>query len=131
MIGDGVDVIDIPTIRLEWSPWFQWQDLVTDARGTNGIRVPNKIPGVYEVRRIASDIRLTIGSASDLRFRVKQGLVRGRTAHSSGIRIRANEDVSQLVVRWACTDWPKASEEALHKRHRDEFGRLPIYTAVT
>jgi hypothetical protein len=61
--------------------------LEIDSRGQNGVKVPNGIPGVYEVRYQDSEEFLTIGKTNDLRFRVKQGLVKGKTGHSAGENI--------------------------------------------
>lgn len=120
----GREVIEIPPILLEWSDWFPWDDLKADAR-RGGIEIPNKKPGVYEVKYRDAEERLTIGKASDLRMRIRQGLVKGKTPHSAGERIRASEDTSKLVVRWAVTDRPAAVEEELHKRYLNRFGKLP------
>jgi len=123
--------INIPPIILKWSDWVSWGDLIIDARGEDGVKVPNHEPGVYEVRYKNSEERLTIGKASDLRMRIKQGLVKGKAKHSSGSKIRTNEDVSRLVVRWAITNRPAAVEEELHRRYRIKFGELPKYTEHT
>lgn len=89
--------------------------------------------GVYEVKYIDSEERLTIGRASDLRMRIKQGLVKGKVPHSAGEKIRENEkeNLSRIVVRWAITDRPATVEEELHKRYEAEFGKLPKYTEHT
>ncbi len=100
--------------------------------GTKGVAIPNKTPGVYEVRYVdADDERLHIGKASDLRWRIRQGLVKGKAPHSTGKRIRAMEDVSRLVVRWAVTDRPACAEEELHREYCTKFGVLPTYTLRT
>lgn len=124
-------LIHIPPIKLEWSDWFPWGELKIDARGGGGIRVPNWVPGVYEVKYGDTEERLTIGKASNLRERIKQGLVKGMSEHSTGKRIRPQEDVSKLMVRWAVTDRPAAAEEELHRRYREGFGRLPKHTKHT
>lgn len=123
--------IIIPPIVLEWSDWVPWNDLKTDARARQGVRVPNRGSGVYEVRYIDSEHRLTIGKASNLRRRIKQGMVKGKTLHSAGKRIRAHEDVSRLIVRWAMTDRLSAVEEELHKRYLVKFGSLPKFVKHT
>lgn len=64
-------------------------------------------------------------------MRIKQGLVKGKVPHSAGKRIRAQEDLSRLVVRWAVTDRPAAVEEELHKKYKAKFGELPKYTEHT
>ena len=75
--------------------------------------------------------RLTIGKASDLRWRIRQGLIKGKAEHSAGTKIRANEDTPKIVVRWAVTDRPACVEEEIHKRHRNKFGKLPKYVEHT
>jgi hypothetical protein len=123
--------INIPPIVLEWSEWIPWDDLRIDARSEGGLGVPNQTPGVYEARFAASEERLTIGKTTNLRQRIERGLVKGKMPHSAGKKIRASEDVSAIVVRWAVTDRPAAVEEELHRRHRAKFGRLPTYTKRT
>jgi hypothetical protein len=65
----------------------------------------------YEVKLSdhAGDERLYIGTASDLRIRVRQGLVKGKMPHPGGTRIRAEQDLERLVVRWSLTDRPAAA----------------------
>jgi hypothetical protein len=125
------DRIEIPPVELEWSEWVPWDDLRVDSRGGLGVPVPNYTPGVYEAKYRNEEERLTIGKASDLRFRIKQGLVKGKSQHSAGEKIRKHEDVSKVSVRWAVTDRPSAVEEELHRRHRERFGRLPKYVDHT
>ena len=125
------ETIKIPPIVLKWSDWISWDDLKIDARQGGGIIVPNYIPGVYEAKDKDGEERLDIGSTYDLRMRIKQGLVKGKSPHSAGSNIRANEDVSKLVVRWAVTNRPRAAEEELHRRYESKFGKLPKYTKRT
>lgn len=125
-----IEILEIPRIDLRWSEWFRWEDLKEDAR-SGGIKIPNGLPGVYEAKYADSEERLTIGKASDLRMRIKQGLVKGKTKHSSGKKIRESEDVSRIVIRWAETDRPSAAEEELHRRYVEKYGRLPKYTEHT
>ncbi len=125
------EVINIGPIRLRWSNWIPWGDLKIDARHGGGIRVPSGIPGVYEVKYPDTDERLTIGKASCLRMRIKQALVKGKVPHTAGKRIRAQEDLSKIVVSWAVTDRPAAVEEELHKKYEAKFGKLPKYTKHT
>ena len=119
------EVIGLPCVELEWSEWVPWEKLKTDAR-KGGIPVPNKKPGVYEVRRQDEARRLHIGKAADLRRRIKQHMLKGQN-HSAGERILAGENTHHLLIRWAVTDRPAAVEEELHKRHESMFGRLPEY----
>jgi hypothetical protein len=123
--------IVIPPIKLEWSQWEKWSDIILDARGGAGVFIPNFKPGVYEVRLQYEERRLTIGKASNLRFRVRQGLVKGKSPHSSGKDIREKEDISKIVVRWAETDRPAAVEEHLHMAYLKRFGEPPKYTDHT
>jgi len=123
--------IIIQPIALDWSDWYPWNDLKIDARSSMGINVPNYVSGVYEARYEDEEKRLTIGKATDLRMRVRQGLVKGKTPHSAGEKIRANEDVTRIVVRWSVTDRPCAVEEELHKKHQKNFGKLPKYVQHT
>ena len=125
------EIINIESIVLRWSDWVSWDDLKIDARHGGGVRVPNYIPGVYEVKYRDSEERLTIGETLDLRMRIKQGLVKGKTPHSAGSKIRAKEDVSNLVIRWAVTARPAAVEEELHRRYEVEHGEFPKYTKHT
>lgn len=123
------DIIDVPRITLNWSPWYLWEQVALSVRD-GGVSVPFAA-GVYEARYVDQDERLTIGKASRLRMRVKQGLVRGKLQHPAGIRIRQREDTTRIVVRWAVVDRRAAVEEELHHRHRAQFGRLPRYTFFT
>ena len=122
--------IKIPSVTLEWSEWFPWEKFKLDLRSGHGVRVP-KMTGVYEVKLRDSEERLTIGRASNLHMRVKVGLVKGNIPHSTGEKIRENEDTSKIVVRWATTDRPACVEEELHDRHRYKFGGLPKHTSHT
>jgi len=92
---------------------------------------PNKESGVYEVRKINSDSRLTIGKSKNLQHRIASALVKGKSAHSTGKRIRQNEDVNNLEIRWANTDLISCVEEYLHKKYIEKFGKLPDYTKNT
>ena len=122
--------VHIEPIVLEWSKWHSWRDVERDAR-EGGVVVPNKRPGVYEAKLSGQKERLMIGRASDLRMRIKQGLMRGKTGHPAGEKIRAGEDVGDVVVRWAVTERPAAVVEELQIRHKGRFGELPRYTRHT
>jgi len=124
------EIINIGSIVLEWSDWFSWSELKSDAI-SGGVRVPNYKPGVYEVKYRDSEKRLTIGKASDLRRRIKEHLLRDKGEHSAGKEIRAKENISKIVIRWAVTDRPAAVEEELHKKYQDKFGKLPKHTKHT
>ncbi len=126
-----VERLDLGAIELRWCEWHRWEDLVADDRGGRAIAVPQGSPGVYEAKVEGEPELLVIGKAADLWIRVRQGLVRGHTGHVAGAKIRANEDLSRVLVRWAATDRPAAAEEALHRQHERQFGSLPKYTEHT
>jgi len=125
-----IEIVEIPKIELRWSNWYPWNNIFEDAR-SGGIKIPNKIAGVYQVRYIDSEEMLHIGRANDLRMRIRQGLVKGKSPHSAGESIREKEDESRLVVRWAITDRPCAAEEDLHRKYVDRYGKWPLYTDHT
>ena len=125
--------IHIEPIALEWSYWHSWGDVERDAR-QDGAVVPNKEPGVYEVKLADERKLLMIGRSNDLRMQIKQGLVRGKVPHSVGKKIRADlKDgklcASDIGIRWAVTDRPAAVAEELHKRYKGQFGELPKYNS--
>ncbi len=124
------EIVTILPITLSWSEWTPWSRFAVDVRLEGGASLPST-PGVYEVKYADSDEWLHIGRASDLYRRVMGGLVKGVLPHSTGKRIRAIEDLSGLVIRWAVTDRPAAVEEELHRRYRAERGKLPKHTKVT
>ena len=109
---------------LEWSAWFPWSDI---SSGT--IRAPRRL-GVYEARHRDQEIRLHIGETNRLERRVSF-FVRGDGPHSAGERIRANENVATVLVRWATTERHGEAERQLHREHHDRFGRLPVHTKRT
>jgi hypothetical protein len=78
-----------------------------------------------------STTRLYIGKASNLRMRVRQGLVKGKVRHPGGARVRAEQDLERLLVRWSLTDRPGAAEEELHRAYVRKFGRLPEHVRST
>lgn len=123
-------IINIPRITLDWSPWHGWSELHQDAR-SGGTSVPNRVPGVYQLRRKGTRVPIYIGKTSNLRSRVKQGLVRGKARHSGRRRIIAGETPAELLVRWAPTRRPAAAEEDLHIRHVARHGSLPLYVKQT
>jgi len=126
-----IERIEIPPFELKWSEWVAWSDLERDARTNPATERLPDAPGVYEVKYRDSDERLTIGKASNLRMRVKQGLVKGKLPYPAGEKIRTKEDTSQIVVRWAETERRAAAEEELHLRFRTRFGNLPKHTFFT
>jgi len=129
--GTQIQTIIILPITLEWSAWYPWQHFLLDARSDpTGIKVPSA-PGVYEAKHSNTNERLTIGKTSNLRRRIKQGLIKGSSPHSSGIHIRMQEDTTDIAIRWAVTERPSAVEEELHRRYQEQFGQLPKYTDRT
>jgi hypothetical protein len=127
----NIQKIKIPQIKLYWSEWITWYKLKVDARSNReGVTPPNK-PGVYEARHSYQKECLTIGATNNLRYRIKQGLVKGKVPHSSGKEIRRKENTKTIVVRWAETDRPFATEEDLHKKYKKRFDSLPKHTKRT
>jgi hypothetical protein len=121
--------LELPPIHLPWSRWERWEHVAE--YGAAILDLPLDESGVYEVRLEGSEERLTIGRATNLRQRILHGLIRGGSPHEAGRKIRDQEDVRQVVVRWAVTDRPAAAEEELHRRHLATFGHLPKYTLRT
>jgi excinuclease UvrABC nuclease subunit len=114
-------VLRIPEIVLKWSPWVAWNAVGKP----EGLSIPTR-PGVYEVRHVGADQeRLHIGKTTSLRRRIRRDMIGGK--HSTGRKMRATEDLSRLVVRWAETSRPACAEEALRRRYRVRFDRLPDY----
>lgn len=124
-------IIRIPEIELRWSEWISWNTFKLDARTDPSGVTPPSVPGVYEARLVDEEHRLTIGKASNLRMRIKQGLVKGKIPHSTGVRLKKEEDTNSIVIRWATTDRPAAAEEELHRQHVIRFGALPKHTQRT
>lgn len=123
--------IFIPKFTIEWTEWYHWNQFKLDLRTTNnGVPVPN-LPGVYEAKFVNEETMLTIGKASNLRMRVKQGLVKGKVPHSSGDKIRKFEDTENIIIRWAVTERPSCVEEELHIKYKEKFKKLPKYTERT
>jgi hypothetical protein len=113
-------ILEIGTITLDWNSWVPWPDVFIANRGGGGVHIPNRKPGVYEVKYAnhGGDERLYIGETSNLRYRIRQGLVTGRARHSAGRRIRGQEYISKLAIRWAETHGPSCAEEELLNAYR-------------
>lgn len=125
-------ILEIGNLYLHWSDWYDWDDVARDGRKVDAIQIPNKTPGVYEVKLKGSSKRLTIGKTNNLRYRIRQALVRGIAPHSSGKNIRLKEDISKIEIRWAITERPSAAEEELHRLYKMNNGtNLPMYTKRT
>ncbi len=119
--------IKIPKIVLEWTEWTNFESIENIDKDL----LPKK-EGVYEVKLKQDDIMLTIGKSTNLRKRIRRGLVLGKVSHSTGKLIRKNEDISDVVVRWALTEKCCAVEEELHTQYkRDHNNQLPRYTKRT
>jgi hypothetical protein len=48
-------VLEIGTIRLDWSDWVLWRDVSADSRGGAGVPIPRLIAGVCEVGSVDND----------------------------------------------------------------------------
>jgi len=114
------------TIVLNWSSWTPWEKLALHGhsdRGRPGIR---NTPGLYEVRKVNSVQRLTIGETTNLYRRLRKDIVRGK--HSAGERFRDIENTIELEVRWANVEKFKEAEAALKGLYVIKHGALPKYT---
>ena len=121
--------IKIPKIVLDWTEWIGFESIEHISKDL----LPKK-EGVYEVKLKKDDVMLTIGKSTNLRKRIRRGLVLGKVPHSTGKLIRKYEkkNISDVVVRWALTDRCCAVEEELHiKYKRDHNNELPRYTKIT
>ena len=95
-----------------------------------GVHIPNQIGGVYEARIINSQERLSIARSGDLRWAIREEVVR-RSPHSTsalGRKIRENEDASNVDIRWMVTEHHKLMKECLCRQHIEKFGHMPKYT---
>lgn len=69
--------------------------------------------------------RLQIGEAIKLHEHVLKYLFRDRRLKAVGGKIKAAEDVEQLLVRWAETENYRAVKSELMRLHLERFGRRP------
>ena len=123
------EIIKIPEITLEWSEIYSYDEIKKHVRD-GGVNIPKR-SGVYKILDENGEI-LHIGRASNLRNRIKQGFVKGKTLHSTRKRMLENGvDFKKLKIQWALTDWPNSVEEYLHKKFKEEKGKLPKFTKVT
>lgn len=116
-------------IVLNWHDWVLWEEMLHDARSNKNAPNPPAEPGVYEVKFIDQVFRLVIGRASNIRGRLKDGLIKGKVGHPPGDRLREEIlDRSNIHVRWATTPSPSGAEEFLLQRHKVAHnGKLPKY----
>ena len=109
---------------------MRWDQFRIDMRSADAPN-PSNEAGVYEVRESGSnEKRLYIGKASNLRMRVKQGLVGGQVPHTAGRAIEKALEERKLIdieVRWAPTERPAAAEEELHLAYRGIFKKWPKF----
>ncbi len=124
-------VLEIPEIVLQWSHYERWEDIANPPEDDRPLDLPPAQPGVYEVTGKGEYRALYIGRARDLHDRITNALVKGTLPHHAGLKIRENENLADLEVRWAVTDRPAAAEEELHRQHREMFDCLPLYTSHT
>ena len=103
-------------ITLHWSEWIDW-DFAT------GSKILDE-SGVYEAKFKNQEKRLYIGETNKLSKRVS--FLRTST-HHAGEKIRTNEDISNIEIRWAETGQYKNAERELLKMHCIKFGSWPKY----
>lgn len=84
-------------------------------------------PGVYEVvyKDDVDGLRLQIGETIHLHEHLRKNLVADPRNLAVGGRIKANEDVMRLLVRWAETVNHSAVKSELMDLHVGRFGRRP------
>ena len=113
---------------VKWSPWYTWRALEVDRR-KHGTELPYDKRGVYMVRKKGSDKRLFIGWSDKDLGRMIQECLHGRKDRPSlaGNRLRENEDLSKLEIRWVETERPLAVWEDLVKQHITEHSFFPKY----
>jgi len=119
------EIISLPEIRLEWTEWYTWEDIYMPAWESD-LDIPPK-PGVYEVKSIDNDEILLIAGTNNIKNRIKYALTHGTRKHFSGERIKTNEDISKMTIRWAETIFPYCAEEILIRLHVEKFHKLPKY----
>jgi hypothetical protein len=113
------DHVTLTSGEIEWGSWVPWTSIPE-------IDIPLG-PGVYEVvyRDDLDGERLQIGEAIKLHEDVLKYLFRYRDLKAVGGRIKAAEDVEQLLVRWTETENHHAVKSELMRLHLERFGRLP------
>lgn len=81
--------------EIEWGNWVPWTSIPQ-------IDIPLG-PGVYGIvyKDDPGGERLQIGEAIDLGKHVREYLFRDRRLKAVGGKIKANEDVTRLLVRWS------------------------------
>jgi hypothetical protein len=114
------------SIILHWSDWTPWHHLPLHGESHRGNLGIKERPGVYEVRFVEADQRLTIGESKDLYQRLRKDLVKGN--HSAGERFRDNIDTKIIEVRWAMELKHIEAEVALKGLHVIKYGNLPEFT---
>lgn len=107
--------------EIEWGRWVSWTSIP-------GIELPAG-PGVYEVvhEDEPNGERLQIGEAIHLGKHLRKYLFRDPRLSAVGGKIKAAENVGQLLVRWAETDNYHEVKSELKNLHLRRFGRLPKY----
>jgi len=103
------EFINIGRIKVKWSNWYSWKKIEVDGRDRiNSIPIPNRITGVYEVRKKGSRKWLLIGRTIDLRRMIRECIVTGRkdrTSHiGNKIRINLVDKNVEVEIRWCVTD---------------------------
>lgn len=126
------EIIKIGDIVIEWSKWHSWQEISVDGRKNGGVKIPDRSPGVYEVKKKGGKKRLLIGGTKNLRRMIRECLVTGRLErpYSAGNEIALHEKVSQVVIRWGVTTKPRAVAEELLQRHLKKYSSYPEYYRV-
>lgn len=113
--------ISLRSGEIEWDRWVPWNSIPR-------LDIPLG-PGVYEVvyEDEPDGERLQIGETKQLGKHLRECLVGDRRLKAVGGKIKANEDVNQLLVRWAEIENYRAAKSELKSSYIRRFGRLPKY----
>lgn len=123
------EFLKIADVPIKWSRWYPWYILELGAWTKNGVRVPNETPGVYEVRRIPDNTLLICRGTKNIRRAIKECLIKGRYTrpNSLGKKIRHEEDLSNLIIRWCKASRPFTVEEQLRCEYKRYSDIAPLY----
>ena len=116
-------------MKYQWEQWHSWNSIYTLVKD-GGVEIPNGIGCVYEVRLVGSRERLVIARSGDLRWAIREELVRRspNSTSAAGRKIRENEDLAKIQIRWMITENHADEKQNLCLSHLEDFGYLPKYT---
>lgn len=120
----------VPNKKPQWTQWHPWDSVHTLVKD-GGVDIPNKVGGVYEARLVGSSERLVIARSSDLRWAIREELVRRspNSTSAAGRKIRENEDLAKVQIRWMVVENHADKKDELCLSHIEDFGYLPKYNS--